>query len=243
MEINFKIVGGARIFPTWDDMLQSIIQEPFEIPENWPIYAGYDYGTHNPCAFGVYTFESMDRCYKIDEIVESGLTVHQQAKLMKEKPYWSRIQSIMGDPSIWRKDQSKDNDLTSIGELFEDEGIHMDKGRNDQGVDMTFVNLLRGLLWADMENPKYKIFSTCKKTIRCYRNLRKQENKTVQARTEKDEPEAVVRRGVDPFDSDKYMFLSRGFDEPGAVEYRPGTWGWWEEQTQQVAQQHARVLG
>jgi hypothetical protein len=119
MEINFKVVGGARVFPAWDEMLSAIIQEPFEIPENWPVYAGYDYGTYNPCSLGIYAFGGDDRVYKVDELVERGLSVHEQARLIKERPLWSRVQSCIGDPSIWRKNQSdKDSErLTSIGEL------------------------------------------------------------------------------------------------------------------------------
>lgn len=246
MEINFKIVGGSRVFPAWDDMLQYILQEPFEIPDNWPLYGSYDYGTYNPCSFGVYAFEGIDRAYKIDEIVERGLSVHEQASMIKSKPWFGRLQSIVGDPSIWRLNQSGGKDaerLTSIGELFEDEGIFIGKGRNDVGVDMAFVNLLSGLLWADLASPMYKIFTNCKATIRSYRNLRKQERNTPHSREYADNPEAVVRKGVDPFDSDKYMFLSRGFEEPGVVDYRPGTWGWYEQQLAEVANARANILG
>ena len=245
MEINFKVVSGARVFPAWDEMLGSILQEPFEIPEHWPLHASYDYGTYNPCSFGVYAFESHDRAYKIDEIVETGLSAHEQARLFKEKPYFKRIATIVGDPSIWRLNQSaKDTEqLTSIGEIFESEGIHIAKGRNEPGVDMAFVNMLKGLLWADLQHPMYKIFSTCKATIRSYRNLRKQELRTQQARDYNDQPEALIRKGVDPFDSDKYMFLSRGFEEPGQVEFRPGTWGWYEQQLEEIAMNKARILG
>jgi hypothetical protein len=247
MEINFKIVGGSRVFPAWDDMLQHILQEPFEIGENWPLHAAYDYGTYNPCSFGVYAFEGMERAYKIDEVVERGMSVHEQAQLIKSKPWWHRVKgSIVGDPSIWRLNQSGSKDteeLTSIGQLFEDEGIFIAKGRNDPGVDMSFVNLLQGLLWADLENPMYKIFTNCKATIRSYRNLRKQERRTPHAKAFEDNPEAIVRRGVDPFDSDKYMFLSRGFEEPGVVDYRPGTWGWYEQQVAEVAMERTRILG
>ena len=237
MEINFSIFSGNKVYPDWIERQAKIAVDPFNVPEEWPIYCGYDYGTANPFALTAIAFKSNDECYQIDEIVEPNLSVPQQAALIRKRPYWERVRGIVGDPSIWRKTQSsKDEErLKSIGEMFEDEGIYMEKGRNEPGVDMSFVALLDGYLWDKREAPKFRIFSHCKKTLRCFRNLRKKQHTTAHAIANMDNPEAIVQKNIDEFDALKYIMLSRGFETPESVVCMPGTWGWWAEQIEKKA--------
>lgn len=243
MEINFQIYSGQKVYPDWQERQQKVAVEPFDIPEEWPVYAGYDYGTSNPMAFTPIAFASNDECYQIDEIVLTDLSVPQQAKLIKKKPYWERVRGIVGDPSIWRRNQSGDEErLKSIGEMFEDEGIYMEKGRNEPGVDMSFVALLNGYLWNTKESPKFRIFDHCTETLKCYRNLRKKQHTTAHAIANMDDPEAIVQKGIDAFDANKYILLSRGFETPESLVSMPGTWGWWADQVEAKSRRGRNVL-
>ena len=243
MEINFQIYGGRKVYPDWLERQPHVAVEPFNVPEDWPIYAGYDYGTSNPMAFTPIAFASVDECYQIDEIIQTGLSVPQQAKLILEKPYWGRVRGIVGDPSIWRKNQAADEEqLKSIGQMFEDEGSFMERGRNEPGVDMSYVALLDGYLWDTKNKPKFRIFDHCKETLKCYRNLRKRQHTTAHAIANMDDPEAIVQKGIDAFDANKYILLSRGFETPTQLVSMPGTWGWWEEQINQKARRGRNVL-
>jgi hypothetical protein len=243
MEINFQIYGGRKVYPDWEERLPHVAVDPFKVPEEWPIYAGYDYGTSNPFAFTPIAFASTDLCFQIDEIVHTDLSVPQQAKMMMAKPYWGRVRGIVGDPSIWRRTQSGDEErLKSIGEMFEEEGVFIERGRNEAGVDMSYVALLDGYLWDSKTKPKFKIFSHCKETLKCYRNLRKKQHTTAHAIANMDDPEGIVQKGIDAFDANKYVLLSRGFETPHAVVSMPGTWGWWEEQIEKKARRGRNVL-
>lgn len=249
MELNFGIRAGKLVWADFMDALPIITCEPFDIPNHWPIWCGYDYGLENPFAWTAIAFESEDRFYKIDEIIESGLTVHRQAELIKRRPYYDRIRGIIGDPSIWNITQHKDaQTLVSIGDLFVDEGVFISRGRNEPGVDMAYINMLNGSLWQDgrenwLEEPKFIIFETCTGTLECYSRVRKQENRTPLARETKDEPESIISKGVDPFDADKYVLLAQVNENPEEVsEYAPGTWGYEEELMDQLEQQKENVL-
>ena len=242
MEINFQIFGGRKVYPDWQERQAHVAIPAIRVPEEWPIYAGYDYGTANPMSFTPIAFASIDECYQIDEIVETNLSVPQQARLMKSKPYWGRIRGIIGDPSIWRKNQSDVERLKSIGEMFEDEGIYMEKGRNEPGVDMSYVALLDGYLWQKKDSPKFKIFDHCVETLKCYRNLRKKQHTTAHAIANMDDPEGIVQKGIDPFDANKYVLLSRGFEVPEQIICMPGTWGWWAEQVEKKARRGRNLV-
>lgn len=243
MEINFQIFGGRKVYPDWLERQAHVAVPKFNVPEEWPLYAGYDYGTANPMAFTPIAFKSIDECVQIDEIVMTGLTVPQQAKAIKAKPYWERIRGIVGDPSIWRRTQGQDEErLKSIGEMFEDEGIYIEKGRNEPGVDMAYVALLDGYLWQKKDSPKFQIFDHCVETLKCYRNLRKKQHTTAHAIANMDDPEAIVQKGIDAFDANKYILLSRGFETPDAIVSMPGTWGWWAEQIEKKQQRGKYVL-
>jgi len=240
MEIDFGAMTGQRVFADFDELSVNVIIDPPDVDDNIPLYASYDYGIHFPCSWGIYAVFSLDDIVKIDEIVESHTPAAEQARLLKRKPYFPLLRGIIGDPSIWNRSQHKGSELVSIGDLLAEEGVHVDRGRNEPGVDLAFINLLKGNLWNNKERPKYRISSRCKQTIRCYRRLAWRDpspNTQVELR------EGIIRRYVDPFDSDKYFLLSQGLDEPGVIDYRPGTWGWHEEQLNEAARAHGRVLG
>lgn len=244
MEIDFEVLSGDKVFPDWMELESEIACDPFNVPEEWAVYAGYDYGTACNASFIPIAFAADDEMYQIDEISEPGLSVPEQARLIKAKPYWHRVRGIVGDPSIWRRNQSSvgEERLLSVGEMFENEGIYMDRGRNEPGVDMAFVALLQGYLWDRKLDPKFKIFSHCAKTLRCFRNLRKKQHSTAYAIANQDNPEGVVQKNIDEFDALKYILLSRGFEAPEAVECMPGTWGWWADQIEKKSRRERQYL-
>ena len=248
MEINFKIRSGKKVFPDWDGKYYPRVTfhpDEVTIEDHWPIYCGFDFGVSNPTVFTAHAFESMDRVYQFDEVVATGedAAVSKMAELIRRKPYFNRIRGIVGDPSIWNRNQmSNEAHLTSIGEIYADAGVYIQKGRKDTGVDMTFLTLLRGFLWDDLDNPRWMISKECTNTIRCFRNLRKVVNKTQDSIDNKAHPEKIVDKDVDPFDSCKYILLSVGFEEPDAIEELPGTFDWFVQQVEHEKQMYANIL-
>jgi len=248
MEINFRIKSGKKVFPDWEVKYQPRVTydpEAVEIEEHWPLYAGFDFGVSNPTVFTVHAFESMERAYQIDEVVATGedAAVATFAQRLRRKPYWDRIRGIVGDPSIWNRNQmANEAYLTSIGDMYAEHGVMIQKGRKDVGVDMTFVTLLRGYLWQDLDNPKWLISRECQRTIRCFRNLRKIVNKSQDAIDNKANPETIVGKNVDEFDSCKYILLAVGFEDPESIEELPGTFEWHVQQLESEKQMYANVL-
>lgn len=55
------------------------VVEPFEVPDNWPIYGAMDRGTAAPCSFGIYTRSPEGRVYKVDHYYEKGRKVTEHA--------------------------------------------------------------------------------------------------------------------------------------------------------------------
>jgi len=73
--------------------------EPFDIPESWSIYRGYDYGTTNPTVFIWIAIDVDDNWFIVDEIYESNQTPVYFAGRLHSNPLDSRVVATYGDPS------------------------------------------------------------------------------------------------------------------------------------------------
>lgn len=209
MEINFTQKRGYHVWPNFLDMQKQVTCSPFDVPPHWPIWAGYDYGHTNPFAFIAVAFDGVDYAYQIDEIHLRGKSVWEQAKLIKERPYFNRIQGVFADPSIWRKDQQDGPKTTSIHELFQEYGIYMRKGQNYERVDAAFIQLLNTVLWRDLGDPRFKIFNTCVNTLKEFRNVHWKQWANEKIRQLNPDYERIYTRNVDAFDALKYLMLAR----------------------------------
>lgn len=247
MEMNFRITSGKRVFPRWDiDVQPKIAYDPeeVEIQEHWPIKCGFDYGQENPTVLTANAFAASDLAYQIDEIVMRGTSPTAFAQEAKRRPWFERVTDIVGDPSIWRSIPKPGSmQMTSIGEMFADEGIHIQQGRNEEGVDMAFVALLTGNLWLDLEKPKWLISIDCKNTLKSFRNLRRIQNPKTPHASERPESEKLVQKGVDEFDACKYLLLSLGLEDPEEIEILPNTFDWWVKQSEQRYSTRKAILG
>lgn len=232
MEIRFDVQGSASVWPDFLDRIQpKVTCEPFEVPEYWPVKAGYDYGYTNPFAFPVIAYESEQRFYQIDEIYLTGKDPYEQAKAMKEKPYWKRIQQTFADPNIWTRNQHQKNLTTgttetrSIAAIFEDLDVYMTPGDNAVGCDLAFRDLLNSVLWRDLENPQFVIFSHCANTLRELRQLRYKEWATKAAQEKSNTPEEIVSKHNHAWDALKYLLLATHAEAPERLGYPNGSWG------------------
>ena len=245
MEINFQLSGSARLWPNFTDKMQPRITcDPLDVPEHWPIWCGYDYGSYNPFAFNAYAWETEEKIYQIDEIYKAGCPLHEQAKLIRERPYFSRIQGIIGDPSIWLNNQQRDGlDPISIGDIFDHEyDIHIQKGIKDKASDLWLRDLLNARLWRDLKAPRLIIFNTCTNILSELRKLRVKEWKTRQSREDNNTPEEIVAKDNHAWDAMKYVLLARQHEAPDELGPVPGTFGWYRQQIIQRKRREAMVL-
>ena len=242
MEIRFDVRDTSRVFPEWEEMQVWATCRDFDIRqyEHWPIIVGYDYGYQEPTAIVVLALASEEEIYQIDEIYVKETSIGDQAALLKMKPYFSRISEFYGDPAIWARTQHQGTITTSMGQIWEDEyDITYQRGQNFVGSDAAFINLLQSVLW-ERGNCRFKIFESCKNTIKEIRTLAwaeaKVENPNVATR------ETIANKNVHAFDALKYALLERYRGKgiatlpapPGSVDY------WIEEMTR--AQESVRYV-
>ncbi len=120
---------------------------------DWRLYMSNDYGfaERSAWACGFYAVSNVsDEIVKFGEIVESGLTIKQQAKMTKEtirKLYNLKIddfEMVIADPKSYWQRQDKGDEFWDFAKAYEEEGIHLTKGINDreQGA-MAFLEALR----------------------------------------------------------------------------------------------------
>ncbi len=242
MEIDFSARLGERVIPSWDSKyVPKVVCNPPEIQHHWPIHAGFDYGLDNPTAFYAVAFASKRLAYVFDELVVRRTHIYDVVRAIRNKWYFGEIQSIIGDPSIWAKTQHGVRDITSVGRIMEELGVHVDKGRNDVGVDLAFVNMLLGDLWLDLDNPRLLISSNCTHLIRCFRDLRWKKRKSLI--DESTEPDAIISKGVDPFDALKYVMMADVWEEPKVESFLPGTIGAHIEEIEKTMYPGERIYG
>lgn len=228
-EINFRVRAGDRVFADWDGKIEPRVtfnRGDIEIGEHWPVYGGFDYGVANKTVFTAHALDGRRRAYCFDEVIWKGdeVNIDAIATTIQRKPYFDQIRAVIGDPSIWAKDQLNQMSRTSVGDMLSEAGLHVSKGRNERGVDMTFVSLLKGFLWQDLEDPKWMISKDCVRTIASFRNLRKKPN--LGMKDYKDAPEEIIQKNVDEFDSCKYFLLSINFEGDEIAEVIPGSFDW-----------------
>jgi len=232
MEIRFDVQGSTVVWPDFLERIQpKVTCPPFEIEDYWPVKAGYDYGYTNPFALTVVAYESEKRFYMIDEIYLKEKDLYEQAKIMKEKPYWDRIQQTFADPSIWTKNQhhkqaSGKTENRSMGDILErDLDIFMTPGDNSVGCDLAFRDLLNSVLWRDLENPQLVIFNTCTNTLREMRHLKYKQWATKTAQEKSNMPEEIVSKNNHAWDALKYLVLATHAEAPPRLDYPDGSWG------------------
>lgn len=245
MEIRFDVRDTNRVWPAFDDMRPWVTCPDFDIRqyEHWPLVVGYDYGYLEPSAIVVLALASEDEIYLIDEIYVKETSIADQAAFLKMKPYFSRITEFYGDPAIWARTQHQGTITTSMGQIWEDEhDIRFEKGQNFVGSDAAFIHLLNGVLWErnTEKGVRFKIFESCKNTLREFRTLSWREN-------DGDNPnlptrETIASKNVHAFDALKYALLERYQGKAiAALPPPPGSVDWYiEEMTR--AQESVRYV-
>ena len=59
----------GQFFSSWNK--EDIDMPSFEIPADWPIFGGLDYGESNPSSFGLYTVDFDGHIYRLAEYYQA----------------------------------------------------------------------------------------------------------------------------------------------------------------------------
>ena len=183
MEIEYRAFGGLKVFPDWELWAQGpFVVKPF-LPHGYKLYGSYDHGWVNPAAFHVHGIGPDGHKVTLWECYADRLPVQTIAKIIKGEnaispgrpdakiqqgrtkwegnPFAGQLQWIVADPSIWAEDQQMhDGPNKSIAWIFRQYGVHFIQG--EKGSDGMVAEWLLGDLWADPNNPRYRIVDVCK---------------------------------------------------------------------------------
>jgi len=240
-ELNFEIEAGLKIFPSFDTThyphftYDPSARDSPQIERHWPIWCGMDWGTVNPTVFTVHAMESATRVYQFDEVVCIGKAPSEVVEELRSKWYFEYIRGFVGDPSIWRSipsdraPQAGVRRMTSVGRMFQQAGVFIQRGANHVGVDADFITLLKDNLWRDKDSPVWKISRKCTWTISELRKIQWLENETEASRDKNDEPERIRSKGVDAFDANKYFCMSVNFESPKYADAPFDSFEYWAQ--------------
>jgi hypothetical protein len=262
-ELNFRVERGKKV---WQDFDQThypyVTYDPNpktnpdapNIEKYWNVWMGVDWGTQNKTVFTAHAIESSRRVYLFDELVYKEGDEHrapsQIAEDLKKKVYFDRIVGYVGDPAIWRQYFSdrapkagQRPTLTSVGKMFQEHGILIQRGPNHEGVDSDYITLLDDKLWLDKTDPIFMISRDCEETIDEFRKVQWLQHVSEATREKTDAPEKIRSKNVDAFDSCKYLHMSTNFEDPDIPEVPYGSAQWVENEMIRESSEGSSVFG
>lgn len=210
MEIDWDAAGGELVFPVLQELSGKIICDPFEIPTDWKVFGSFDYGHRNPASFHIYAMDFDDTVYTVWEMYGSGLGYREQAELIRACPYYDRLAFLpIADPSIFAHTQQSENEVKSIAQLFVElpPQLQIIFVPAMKGGDITTAEKIKSNLWADLdkEDPRWKIFSTCKWQIWELKKLRYADWSSTQMEF-KNQREKIIDKDNHAWDDAKMFF-------------------------------------
>lgn len=183
---RYKVAGlgdwgieGEQFFEEWrDDPAHYVdrrwthVIEPFEIPPDWRIYRGFDFGYAKPFSVGWFAVDHDGRLYHIlelygcTEIPNTGVKwtldkMFAEIKRVETEHRWLKGKHIFGvaDPSIW--DASRG---VSIAEMGETNGIVFEPGDNKRIPG--WMQMHYRFQFDSQGIPMLYVFRTCRAFIR-----------------------------------------------------------------------------
>lgn len=180
--------------------------DPFDIPDGWKIYRGFDWGYNKPfsCMWFAVDFDGV--IYHILELYGCTKTPNEGVKLTppqvfaeiarveREHP-WLKGKKIIGiaDPAIWNAETGK-----SIADVAAEHSVFFSKGDHERIAG--WMQCHYRLAFDENGFPMFYVFSNCKHFIRTIPLLQYDEHK----------PEDLDTDGEDHIaDAWRYMLMSR----------------------------------
>lgn len=172
-------VEGETFFEEWRDDPEHYIDrvgthviEPFEVPEDWRIYRGFDFGYAKPFSVGWWACDHDGRLYRILELYgctnepNTGVKwapdqIFGEVKRIETEHRWLKGRRVTGvaDPSIW--DASRG---VSVAETAARQGVYFEPGDNKRIPGWMQVHYR--LRFDENGIPMMYVFKNCKAFIR-----------------------------------------------------------------------------
>ena len=179
------------------------------IPDWWPRYAGFDWGSSNPTALEFATVRPDGVIVFYWELYRKNLTPNEIDATAKAHPDWRKIVFVAHDPSMVSMTPrgggisagQKNAEEKALADIFALKGWSMVPGT--RGDDVTFVQNLYAA-WANLEKPRVIITHSCPNLYWELEHLRHDELNTTQL-NKKNVPEKLVDKDNHAFDAIKYL--------------------------------------
>lgn len=200
---------AGQVFTEW--RRDKHVVKPFEIPDYWPRWLGYDHGYNTHAAVLWFTKDQQtNRMYIYRELYLSLTGVSQIAQLIKQVEGNETVLPRFADPAIW-KGAGNQNTGETVAEMFQKEGTIFTPANNDR--------LAGKQAWHDALSiapdglPKLQVFENCTELIRTLPSLPYDKNRV----------EDVDTRAEDhPYDAGRYALLGQRYSGASTAEpYKP----------------------
>lgn len=157
--------------------------EPFEIPESWSIYRGFDWGYNHPFSCGWWAIDPDGVMYRILELYGCTKTPNEGVKWIPQKVFeeihriecehrWLKGKKIIGiaDPAIWNSEYGE-----SIAETASKNMVYFSKGDHERLAG--WMQMHYRMAFDENGYPMMYIFKNCKGFIRTIPQLMYDEHK------------------------------------------------------------------
>lgn len=195
--------------------------DPFDIPESWRVYRGFDWGYSRPFAVGWYAVDHEGRMYLIRELYgctgEPNVGVkwppdrvaREIRRVESEEPNLKGRRIIgIADPAIFASDGTE-----SIASIMEGSGVFFDKGDHQRLPGK--MQLHRRLAFNEEGRPMLQVFQTCKHFIRTLPGLVYSQS----------DVEDVDTQGEDHhYDACRYVCMANPVSPAPETARRPRAW-------------------
>ena len=169
----------GQVFETWTDDPEHYtdrkwthVIQPFEVPGDWRIYRGFDWGYSRPFSVGWYAISHNGTAYRIEEFYGCTQTPNEGVKY-EPRQIAEAIREIestnpnligrniigIADPSIFDEQKGE-----SIAQTMERAGVYFDRADNSRIAGKMQCHYR--LTFDDRGIPKFYCFSNCKHFIR-----------------------------------------------------------------------------
>nr|UCS96141.1 MAG: terminase large subunit [Caudoviricetes sp.] len=175
---------AGQVFMEWRDdpaaygsQKWTHVIDDFDIPKDWKIYRGFDFGYSKPFSVGWYALDHDGRlyrfreCYGCTETPNTGIKIHPQEIAQRIRDIESTDYNIRGrhvtgiaDPSIYDKSRGE-----SVAEMMEKCGVYFDKADNTRIAGK--MQFHYRFAFDEIGMPMLYIFKSCTQFIRTIPSL------------------------------------------------------------------------
>lgn len=157
---DWEAGAGAAL----DELDENVhIMPPFQIPEHWPRYAGFDWGFRHPWWFIAAVIDPDGNIYVYDAAWGRQMLPHDIAQYIQEQFEGQRFQHVAAGHDVMHARRSMDENTPTIAETFINFDLVLEKANIHRVLGL---NNCRSLLaWRTIDNgkpgvPRLRFFDT-----------------------------------------------------------------------------------